>query len=109
LAWNVTSSSQKLYKALSSQRPKNFIFEGQHKRAMTVNEFLTVTIYSSTAGRSKMKEIFNNRRNFYLNSQYCKFGGVCSGVATFFDIPHLWIRLAEVIGLFFHAPSVLIA
>ena len=56
-----------------------------------------------------MKEIFNNRRNFYLNSQYCKLGGVCSGVVTFLDIPHLWVRLPEVIGLFIHAPSVLIA
>ena len=56
-----------------------------------------------------MKDIFNDRQEIYLNSQYCKFGGVCSGVATFFDIPHLWVRLAEIIGLLIHAPSALIA
>ena len=56
-----------------------------------------------------MKDIFNDRQDIYLNSRHRKLGGVCSGVATYLDIPHVWVRLAALIGLFFHAPSVLIA
>jgi phage shock protein PspC (stress-responsive transcriptional regulator) len=70
---------------------------------------LSVTIHSSTAGRSKMKDIFKDRQEIYLNADHRKLGGVCSGVARYLDIPHFWVRLAAVIGLLIHAPSVLIA
>ncbi len=56
-----------------------------------------------------MKNIFNDRQEIYLNADHRKLGGVCSGVARYLDIPHFWVRLAAVIGLLIHAPSVLIA
>ena len=56
-----------------------------------------------------MKDIFNDRQEIYLNADHRKLAGVCSGVARYLDIPHFWERLAAVIGLLIHAPSVLIA
>mgnify|MGYP003963098491 FL=1 len=56
-----------------------------------------------------MKDIFNDRQEIYLNADHRKLGGVCSGVARYLDIPYFWVRLAAVIGLLIHAPSVLLA
>jgi phage shock protein PspC (stress-responsive transcriptional regulator) len=70
---------------------------------------LSVTINSPAAGRTKMKDIFNDGQGIYLNANHRKLGGVCSGVAGYLNIPHFWVRLAAVIGLLIHAPSVLIA
>jgi phage shock protein C len=70
---------------------------------------LSVTNYLFTVGRSMMKDIFNDTQQIYLNTRHRKLGGVCSGVARYFDIPYFWVRLAAVIGLLIHAPSVLIA
>ncbi|MBT6583683.1 MAG: PspC domain-containing protein, partial [Gammaproteobacteria bacterium] len=46
-----------------------------------------------------MKDIFNDTQQIYLNTRHRKLGGVCSGVARYFDIPYFWVRLAAVIGL----------
>jgi phage shock protein C len=70
---------------------------------------LPETIDSSTAGRSKMKDIFDEGQEIYLDADHGKLGGVCSGVARYLDVPRFWVRLAAVIGLLIHAPSVLIA
>ena len=56
-----------------------------------------------------MKDIFDDGREIYLDAEHGKLGGVCSGVARYLDIPRFWVRLAAVIGLLIHAPSILIA
>lgn len=46
-------------------------------------------------------------RRFYRNSEGAKLGGVCSGIATFFDIDPVWVRLsifAPLVLLIFSAP-----
>ena len=56
-----------------------------------------------------MKILFDDDQEIYLNARHRKLGGVCSGVARYLDIPHFWVRLAAIIGLLIHTPSVLIA
>ena len=56
-----------------------------------------------------MKNLFDDDHDIYLNAEHRKLGGVCSGVARYLDISNFWVRLAAVIGLLLHAPSVLIA
>ena len=48
-------------------------------------------------------------QELYLDTQHKKLGGVCAGVANYLDVPRLWVRVAAVIGLLIHAPSVLLA
>ncbi|MBL6690742.1 MAG: PspC domain-containing protein [Pseudomonadales bacterium] len=48
-------------------------------------------------------------QELYLDPTHRKIGGVCAGVARYLDVPRFWVRIAAVIGLFIHAPSVLIA
>ena len=45
----------------------------------------------------------------YLDKHNGKLGGVCAGVARYLDMPRFWVRVAAVIGLLVHAPSVLLA
>lgn len=56
-----------------------------------------------------MKDFFGNDEEIYLDRDHKKLGGVCAGVANYLDVPRFWVRVAAVIGLFVHAPSVLIA
>ncbi len=56
-----------------------------------------------------MKNTFDDGHEIYLDAEHRKLGGVCSGVARYLDIPRFWVRLAAVIGLLIHAPSILIA
>ena len=56
-----------------------------------------------------MKDVFDDGHEIYLDSEHKKLGGVCAGVARYLDIPRFWVRLAAVIGLLVHPPSVLIA
>ena len=56
-----------------------------------------------------MKDIFDDGQEIYLDADHRKLGGVCAGVARYLNIPRFWIRLAAVIGLLIHAPSILIA
>jgi phage shock protein C len=56
-----------------------------------------------------MKDIFNGDQEIYLDRRHKKLGGVCAGVANYLDIPRTWVRIATVIALFVHAPTVLLA
>ncbi len=58
-----------------------------------------------------MKDLFDDSQpsGLYLDPTHRKIGGVCAGVARYLDISRFWVRIAAVIGLFIHAPSVLIA
>lgn len=58
-----------------------------------------------------MKDLFDDNmpQELYLDLTHRKIGGVCAGVARYLDVPRFWVRIAAVIGLFIHAPSVLIA
>ena len=56
-----------------------------------------------------MKDIFNDNSELYLDKSNKKLGGVCSAVARYLDVPKTGVRVAAVIGVFIHAPSVLIA
>lgn len=58
-----------------------------------------------------MKDLFDDSRpqELFLDPTHRKIGGVCAGVANYLDLPRFWVRIAAVIGLFIHAPSVLIA
>lgn len=56
-----------------------------------------------------MKDIFDEDREIYLDTRHKKLGGVCAGVANYLDIPRLWVRIAALLGLLVHAPSILIA
>lgn len=44
-----------------------------------------------------------------LDKRNGKLGGVCAGVARYFDISRFWIRLAAVIGLVMAPSTALIA
>lgn len=58
-----------------------------------------------------MKDLFDDSpmQELHLDPTHRKIGGVCAGVARYLDVPRFWVRIAAVIGLFIHAPSVLIA
>jgi phage shock protein PspC (stress-responsive transcriptional regulator) len=42
---------------------------------------------------------FDDRRDLALDPVNKKLGGVCAGVARYFDIPSLFIRIGAIIGL----------
>lgn len=47
-------------------------------------------------------------RRFYRSSRQGKITGVCAGVAEYFNLDVVWVRVAAVIGLFlFTAPTVI--
>lgn len=48
-------------------------------------------------------------RELTLDIRNRKLGGVCAGVANYLDVSRFWVRVAAVIGLFIHPPSVLLA
>jgi phage shock protein C len=56
-----------------------------------------------------MKDVFAEDREIYLDTRHKKLGGVCAGVANYLDLPRFWVRVAAVIGLLIHPPSVLLA
>ncbi len=58
-----------------------------------------------------MKDLFDDEgsQQIYLDPDHRKLGGVCAGVARYLDVPRLWVRIAALVGLVIHAPSVLIA
>ncbi len=58
-----------------------------------------------------MKDLFDDSQaqELYLDPVHKKIGGVCAGVARYLDVPRFWVRIAAVIGLFIHPPTVLIA
>ena len=56
-----------------------------------------------------MKDIFGDGQELFLDKEHKKLGGVCAGVAEYLDVPRFWVRVAAVIGLFIHAPSILLA
>lgn len=51
----------------------------------------------------------NTERELYLDTRNKKLGGVCAGVARYLDVSSFWVRVAAVIGLIIHPPSVLLA
>lgn len=56
-----------------------------------------------------MKDIFEEDRELYLDKSNKKLGGVCAGVANYLDIPRFWVRVAAVVGLLIHPPTLLLA
>ena len=52
---------------------------------------------------------FGDGQELYLDTDHKKLGGVCAGVANYLDVPRTWVRIAAVIGLIIHPPSVLLA
>lgn len=49
----------------------------------------------SNEGEAKPKEKTPRiPRRLYRNPENAKLGGVCSGIGTFFDVDHVWVRLA---------------
>ena len=56
-----------------------------------------------------MKDVFSEDREIFLDTRHKKLGGVCAGVANYLDVPRFWVRVAAVIGLLIHPPSVLLA
>lgn len=48
------------------------------------------------------------RTRFYRDKVNAKWLGVCSGIADYFQIEALWVRMAFVVALFFGAPTPLI-
>ena len=56
-----------------------------------------------------MRDIFEESREIYLDTRHKKLGGVCAGVANYLDVPRLWVRIAALVGLLIHAPTVLLA
>lgn len=58
-----------------------------------------------------MKDLFDDSQSpgLYLDPVHRKIGGVCAGVARYLGLPRFWVRIAAVVGLFIHAPTVLIA
>mgnify|MGYP005844600093 CR=1 FL=1 len=48
------------------------------------------------------------RTQFYRDTVNAKWLGVCAGIADYFQIEVLWVRMAFVVGLFFGAPTPLI-
>ena len=56
-----------------------------------------------------MKDVSAEDREIYLDTRHKKLGGVCAGVANYLDLPRFWVRVAAVIGLLIHPPSVLLA
>ena len=61
------------------------------------------------AGARPMKDVFSEDREIFLDTRHKKLGGVCAGVANYLDVPRFWVRIAAVIGLLIHPPSVLLA
>ena len=49
------------------------------------------------------------RTSFYLDKRNARFLGVCSGVADYFGVEPLWIRLGFMMTLFFLFPPVFFA
>ena len=48
-------------------------------------------------------------RELYLVPSEKKLGGVCAGVASYLDIPNIWVRVAAVIALLIHPAAALLA
>jgi phage shock protein C len=48
------------------------------------------------------------RTKFYRDKVNAKWLGVCSGIADYFQIEALWVRMTFVVALFFGAPTPLI-
>ena len=53
--------------------------------------------------------MYRETRQLRLDPYHKKLGGVCAGVASYLDVPRFWVRLAAVIGLIVHPPTMLIA
>ena len=49
------------------------------------------------------------RTSFYLDKRHAKVSGVLAGVADYFDVDALWIRLGFVMTLFFLFPPIFFA
>ena len=57
----------------------------------------------------KIKDLFVDSDNWIqLEPRKKKFGGVCSGLANFLDIPAFWIRILSTIALIIEPIPVLI-
>ena len=57
----------------------------------------------------KIKDLFVDSENsIALDPRKKKFGGVCSGLANFLDIPALWIRIFATIALIIEPIPILI-
>ena len=57
----------------------------------------------------KIKDLFADSDNWIqLDPRKKKFGGVCSGLANFLDIPAFWIRIFATIALIIEPIPVLI-
>ena len=67
------------------------------------------TTLPAVTGARPMKDIFREDREIYLDPDHKKLGGVCAGVANYFDIPRFWVRIAAIVGLFIQPPAILIA
>nr|WP_295663025.1 envelope stress response membrane protein PspC [Polymorphobacter sp.] len=50
-----------------------------------------------------------SRTSFYLDKRNAKVSGVCAGVADYFDIDVLWVRLGFVMTMFFLFPPIFFA
>ena len=58
----------------------------------------------------KIKDLFVDSENsIALDPSKKKFGGVCSGLANFLDIPALWIRIFATIALIIEPIPILIS
>ena len=51
----------------------------------------------------------DRRTSFYLDKRHAKFLGVCAGVADYFDVEALWIRLGFVATVFLMFPPIIFA
>ncbi len=50
-----------------------------------------------------------SRTSFYLDKRNAKVSGVCAGVADYFDVDILWVRLGFMMTLFFLFPPIFFA
>ncbi|GAB4204617.1 MAG: PspC domain-containing protein [Bacteroidia bacterium] len=65
-----------------------------------INTMGKVEDFDSEQSTSNDTQTFKMKKRFYRNPDDKVLGGVCSGIATYFDIDPLWIRLAWAIMFF---------
>lgn len=63
---------------------------------------------SKANDKNEYKNYYSNRRRVFRDPDNKKIGGVCGGVAAYFDIDPLWLRLGFVVSFFMFGTGLLL-
>ena len=63
---------------------------------------------NQTNDKTDYKNYYSNRRRVFRDPDNKKMGGVCGGVAAYFDIDPIWLRLAFIVSFFVFGTGLLL-